>query len=944
MTFESRNLGCYNGKRIFKRPLTYFFVLLFSVAALENGSGATLSDPQVDKYNVRVGTQTFSGLYHFTTSDLLIETASAITNMGSDILKMQLGSGFFSKYGILQNSGITSLVSLVKNEPSCRKVFDMPFRRYITWTSAFSTSTPDWNNGYTSASDQANDYREFYDLTRYLLTNYNNSGKTFYLGHWEGDGYLNVSVNGTSWATNPPAQWTAGFVKYLNNRQKAIDDAKDATAFSNVDVFGYAECNRVRDAMNNSANNNQRMINCVIPYVTNLDYVSYSSYDMQRLSDANKQATMDYIEAHLPTNKVSAIPGERVWIGEYGYANGGDTPAQQEPETRAYIQWLLNYGQKGIPHILFWEIYDNETNTDGSYKYFYLISPTNSFAPCYYLHQRFLNNARLFTARFRETNGRLPTDSEFVSLVSPQLNSPLSAPVNLDLANQHSSLSSSTSATISATLTQGVYGDDRATVSAFYGRQDGGTVSGAWEGNLTFDPNTNFNPTIFTTSLSNLVANTNYYFRFYATNASGVTWAATSQFSTAAVNPADFGCRLKISFTGYNRGEALSNFPVLVNLSSALPGFSYRQFASVTGSDLRFTDAHGFAVLLHEIDEWNTNGTSRVWVRVPQLATTNDFIWAYWGNPAAATPPVWSTNGSVWSSDHFLVWHLKESGFPYADSADQFPAIPGVAPSSTSGLVGLGCALNGTSQFLNAQPVALGNAFTLSALVKLDNTATNIQTIWANKPGGWNSAGFGLFVDSFNTADKKLCLETGDGTTGLTAATATGAVSFGIWHHIAAVVDRSGGSARLYVDGVDRTQSGGIVPTLNSQAAMNLGRLTNNSFYLKGAMDEVRIQDGACSSNWVWASSMTAASNTALASYSTITQQLPAMSLTADANGLHLNWPDNSVGFTLYIATNLAPPVTWLSVTNQVAFLNNQWQTDLPASAAPAHFYRLQFP
>ena len=47
-----------------------------------------------------------------------------------------------------------------------------------------------------------------YDLTHYLLTNYNNSGKTFYLGHWEGDGYLNVN----DWTTNPPRPWTTGFV------------------------------------------------------------------------------------------------------------------------------------------------------------------------------------------------------------------------------------------------------------------------------------------------------------------------------------------------------------------------------------------------------------------------------------------------------------------------------------------------------------------------------------------------------------------------------------------------------------------------------------------------------------------------------------------------------------------------------------------------------------
>src|ERR1041385_2818439 len=48
---------------------------------------ASLSDPAVDAYNARIGTQTFSGQYKFTTNTLLVETAQAITNFGSDTIK-----------------------------------------------------------------------------------------------------------------------------------------------------------------------------------------------------------------------------------------------------------------------------------------------------------------------------------------------------------------------------------------------------------------------------------------------------------------------------------------------------------------------------------------------------------------------------------------------------------------------------------------------------------------------------------------------------------------------------------------------------------------------------------------------------------------------------------------------------------------------------------------
>ncbi|MEY2429738.1 MAG: hypothetical protein QOJ40_2623, partial [Verrucomicrobiota bacterium] len=445
---------------------------------------AILSDPAADAYNTRVGTQTFSGLYQFTTSNLLIETAQAIRGMGSENIKMFLGSNYSGKYHTNLSPSITSLMLLAKNEPNCRYVLDMPFRRIIAWAYPFSNPDAPFQDGNYTPTEQANDYREMYDLTHYLLTNYNNSGKTFYLGHWEGDGYLEVN----NWTTNAAPAVYPAMVAWLNNRQKAIDDAKSATLFSNVNVFGYAEVNRVRDAMLNSTNNNQRAINYVVPYVTNLDYVSYSSYDAMNLSTANLYSTLDYIEAHIPTNKASLIPGERLWIGEYGW--GGNSSASQEPLNRAYIQRLLNYGRQALPFILFWEIYDNEVG-----KNFWLIDTNNVKVPSYYLHQRFINSARLSVAQFKETNGRVPTDTEFVSLLSPSLNQPLPAPVNLTVANSSAALLTNSTVSLSGTLAQGVYGDDCANVWVFAGRQDGGAVRSAWERSLKIGLNTNFNIT-----------------------------------------------------------------------------------------------------------------------------------------------------------------------------------------------------------------------------------------------------------------------------------------------------------------------------------------------------------------------------------------------------------------------------------------------------------------
>src|ERR1051325_8922669 len=101
-------------------PLHRFASLVLLLATARLASGATLSDPEVDKYNVRVGTQTFAGVYKFTTNTLLVESANAIHDMGSDIIKMYIAKDYPKQYHITLPSNVTNLVTLARDEPSCR--------------------------------------------------------------------------------------------------------------------------------------------------------------------------------------------------------------------------------------------------------------------------------------------------------------------------------------------------------------------------------------------------------------------------------------------------------------------------------------------------------------------------------------------------------------------------------------------------------------------------------------------------------------------------------------------------------------------------------------------------------------------------------------------------------------------------------------------------------
>jgi len=154
-------------------------------------------------------------------------------------------------------------------------------------------------------------------------------------------------------------------------------------------------------------------------------------------------------------------------------------------------------------------------------------------------------------------------------------------------------------------------------------------------------------------------------------------------------------------------------------------------------------------------------------------------------------------------------------------------------------------------------------------------------------------------------------------------------------------VNRNAGTADFYIDGSYLQSSSSIVKTFANNADLNLGRFTNSNFYFTGLMDEARIQTSTVSSNWVWANWMTVASNAAFATYSTVTQQSPALSVSLTSNTLVLQWPASGVGFALYSSSNLAP-ANWALATNLATLFDGQWQISLVNDASASRFYRLQ--
>ena len=107
-----------------------------------------------------------------------------------------------------------------------------------------------------------------------------------------------------------------------------------------------------------------------------------------------------------------------------------------------------------------------------------------------------------------------------------------------------------------------------------------------------------------------------------------------------------------------NPSTTYANFPVLVYAT----GLSN---INANGADIRFTSSDGITELPREIESYSS-GTLYAWVKVTLTKdagdSSNDVIYAYYGNAAATEPDPGSTYGSqnVWDSNFKMVQHMKD--------------------------------------------------------------------------------------------------------------------------------------------------------------------------------------------------------------------------------------------------------------------------------------------
>lgn len=354
--------------------------------------------PPAQRFQYVLGTQTFNATYQFTDQPRLVETAQAIRDMGSTILKFGLCRQHIGDAGIKSLDGIVSLSDLARHGVY-RRVLDMDFGHFVLW--AHTLSNAQWRDGLTAAERQR-EHREIYDLARYLLTTYSGTGKTFYLGHWEGDWWLHEGFNAKG---EPPPVAVRGMIEWLSARQQAVDDARRDTPHRDVRLFHYCEVNLVRKGMTGGT----CLATHVLPH-TRVEYVSYSCYD-SLTGDIPKtlRQSLDFIESRLPPRP--ELRGKRVFIGEYGFPLiRAKTPRKQDEQAREVIRTALEWG---CPMVLYWQVYCNELEKDKQNRGFWMIDNLGRKQPVYHTHREILVRGKGLVAGRLARTGKPPTDAEY---------------------------------------------------------------------------------------------------------------------------------------------------------------------------------------------------------------------------------------------------------------------------------------------------------------------------------------------------------------------------------------------------------------------------------------------------------------------------------------------------------------------------------------------------
>ena len=300
---------------------------------------------------------------------------------------------------------------------------------------------------------------------------------------------------------------------------------------------------------------------------------------------------------------------------------------------------------------------------------------------------------------------------------------------------------------------------------------------------------------------------------------------------------------MPVTFAGYAGNDTLYDFPALVRLP---PDITTNMLEN--GDDLRFADLNG-NLLPYEIEVWDTNATSFVWVLVPELKQ-NAVINAYWGNDQAAAQ---NRGAEVWY-EYAGVWHMNEESGNAVDSTANNLGGARVNLSRGAGVNTYSQYYAGNGNRVNVTHNAVlnfGSRFTVSGWFRYpDSTPANNWRRYFSKKAAYADLN-GWQVEKRDTTHNEFGARGNGGGNTYIAIPGGGSFTDYKWRHVT-IQYRGVNSGAVYVDGVfvNTTDLGNTTASDNGQPFIIGATLTDNESW-QGYIDEVRIGAAIRSGDWI---------------------------------------------------------------------------------------------
>tara|TARA_B110001454_G_scaffold28073_1_gene27431 strand:+ start:18227 stop:21574 length:3348 start_codon:yes stop_codon:yes gene_type:complete len=326
-----------------------------------------------------------------------------------------------------------------------------------------------------------------------------------------------------------------------------------------------------------------------------------------------------------------------------------------------------------------------------------------------------------------------------------------------------------------------------------------GTASGAYS--------TTFSNRTSPSTVNSLTAGVTYYFKVRANNAYG-SLTTTNELSGAVYQ----SLSLNIPFSvGTDSSYIFSNS----SITDFTGGLFRLKPADQTDDD---SSSSGFGGATHTGTQYDSVNS---YVRL-NTTTNNSFLDSSW-------TPQWNSLIGYWKMENN--WN---------DTKNSNHGTSTGVTYSTPGKIGSHHSVFNGSAYVTIPSINLNGNFTACTWVNVNSTATNIQTIFSNSAGSI-SDGFKFYINTYNTTDKKICFETGNGSTIINTSTASNIFAFDKWNHVCVSAVKSTAKVSIFLNGDRVLDSGTTLSAYNTSAALHFGQMANNSWRFNGKMDDFAL-------------------------------------------------------------------------------------------------------